>query len=86
MPACIGMFMYVGVFANTYTLQVPMQPTGLSGRPLKPSFLLMARKRYACRETQAYSHGDGKKQLVGEKKNIHVAHDLTASLSVYREN
>lgn len=24
-----------------------MQPTGLSGLPLKPSFLLMARKRYA---------------------------------------
>lgn len=31
----------------TLTLQVPMQPTGLSGRPLSPSFLLMARKRYA---------------------------------------
>lgn len=33
----------------TLTLQVPMQPTGLSGRPLSPSFLLMARKRYAWR-------------------------------------
>lgn len=37
-----------------FTLQVPMQPTGLAGLPLKPSFLLMARKRYALknRDTQ----------------------------------
>lgn len=31
------------------TLQVPMQPTGLSGRPVNPSFLLTAKKRYAWR-------------------------------------
>lgn len=35
---------------SLYTLQVPMQPTGLSGRPLNPSFLLTAKKRYACRQ------------------------------------
>ncbi len=48
---CVGVFqMY------SYTLQVPMQPTGLSGRPLNPSFLLMARKRYACRKTHTNTH------------------------------
>lgn len=53
-PTHSSMCMSVGVFAVTYTLQVPMQPTGLSGRPLNPSFLLIARKRYACRKTHIH--------------------------------
>lgn len=58
MCACTGMYLCVGVCrcVRAYTLQVPMQPTGLSGRPLNPSFLLMARKRYACRDTQTHTH------------------------------
>lgn len=46
---CVGVFQM-----HSYTLQVPMQPTGLSGRPLNPSFLLMARKRYACGKTHTH--------------------------------
>lgn len=68
----------VSVCADSFTLQVPMQPTGLSGRPLNPSLLLMARKRYACRKTHTSQH------LVS-KHNIHTAHDLTANLSDFRD-
>lgn len=54
---CIEMYLhdcgYVCAYSNT--LQVPMQPTGLSGRPLNPSFLLKARKRYACRKTNTHT-------------------------------
>lgn len=48
-----------------YTLQVPMQPTGLSGRPLNPSFLLMAKKRYACRETHKHTYINSKHDITG---------------------
>lgn len=47
------------------TLQVPMQPTGLSGRPLNPSFLLMAKKRYACREIHTRTNINSKPNITG---------------------
>lgn len=86
--ACTGMYMCVSVFAVTYTLQVPMQPTGLSGRPLNPSFLLMAKKRYACRKTHTHTHThiDTLTNTLSVNTtftNTH-AHDLNASLSVVR--
>lgn len=82
---CTAMYMCVGVFADT--LQVPMQPTGLSGRPLNPSFLLMARKRYACRDTHTHTriHMYTWINNLDGNHNIHTARDLSASIPAVRE-